>query len=82
MNSGFYNYNFGGQPVKQIWSTRFQSSKFTSSGYIQPVLTLLWEDSASTKSGAFMLREASNGTLLKEDDLVEIKGLTSIEMEE
>lgn len=82
MDSGFYNYNFAGQPVKQKWSTKFQASKFNSSGYIQPVLTLLWEDSASAKSGAFMLSESPNGALLEEADLVELVELTSIEMEE
>ncbi|MFJ7732571.1 hypothetical protein ACIQXF_11810 [Lysinibacillus sp. NPDC097231] len=82
MDSGFYNYNFAGQPVKQKWSTKFQASKFSGSGYIQPVLTLLWTDSVSAKSGEFMLSESSTGTLLEEADLVEIVGLTSIEMEE
>jgi len=77
-----YNYNIAGQPVKQKWSTQFIAFKFNSYGYIQPVLTLLWEDSASAKSGAFMLSESSTATLLEEADLVEIKGLTSIEVEE
>ena len=71
MDSGFYNYNFAGQPVKQKWSTKFQASKFNSSGYIQPVLTLLWEDSASAKSGTILLNESSDEVFIEIEDLGE-----------
>jgi len=82
MDSGFYNYNFDGQPVKQIWFTSFKSTKFNSFGYIQPNLTILWEDSASAKSGSFMLSESPNGILVDKDSLVEKQGVTLVNLEE
>lgn len=82
MDSGFYNYNFDGQPVKQIWFTIFKSSKFNSSGYIQPVLTILWEDSMSAKSGSFMLNESPNGILVDKDSLVEKQEVTLVNLKE
>lgn len=82
MDSGFYNYNFGGQPVKQNWFASFKSSKFNGSGYIQPVLTILWEDSMSAKSGSFMLNESPNGILVDKDSLVEKQEVTLVNLKE
>ncbi|MFJ7731211.1 hypothetical protein ACIQXF_04880 [Lysinibacillus sp. NPDC097231] len=71
MDSGFYNYNFGGEPVKQRWFTRFQASKFNSFAYIQPDLTILWEDSASAQSGVLQLNESSGEVFTEKEELIE-----------
>ncbi|WP_339280882.1 hypothetical protein [Lysinibacillus sp. FSL P2-0066] len=44
--------------------------------------TLLWNDSASAKSGVFMLNESPNENFVKEADFILLEGQTSVEMEE
>lgn len=75
MDSGFYNYNFGGQPVKQNWFASFKSSKFNGSGYIRPVLTLLWEDFTSLTSGTLMLSNSPSDGLTGQANVVESEEL-------
>jgi len=82
MDSGFYNYNFAGQPVKQKWFASFKASKFNSSDYIQPVLTLLWEDSTSATSGTLMLTDSANAGLIVKDNVVENEEIIYELMEE
>ena len=81
MDLGFYNYNFAGQPVKQKWFASFKASKFNSSDYIQPVLTLLWEDSTRAASGTLMSDSANDGLIVK-DNVVENKEIIYELMEE
>lgn len=67
-------------PIKS--KNSFKSTKFNSFGYIQPNLTILWEDSASGKSGSFMLSESPNGILADKDSLVEKQEVMLVNIEE
>ena len=72
MDSGIFNTNFEGEPLKQNWSTQFYVTKVNSSGgYITPNLTLSWEDSETSASGKVNLVNSTEKNQVKIEETIE-----------